>query len=117
MITAENLKEAGYTVYVNDQLMENNQFYQKSFQKPVLTIIEPIRLKYYINFDAYDLSNVKESQSDFAVSCVAQFFKNNSFFNVELIITNTHTVEEVDTFYSDIFNKLDCEMVPMPTHH
>ena len=117
MITGDALKDAGYTPFVNDQLMANNQFYKRSFQKPFFTMIEPRQLRFYINFDVYDLSNVPESGNSFVVSCMAQFFKDNSFFNVELIITPSHTVEEVDQFYSDVYDKLNCEMVPIPTQH
>ena len=117
MITADELKQAGYEPYVNDQLMANNPFYKKSFQKAFYTLIEPRQLRFYINFDAYDLSNVPESKNDFVVSCLAQFYKNNSFFNVELIITQTHTIEEVNNFYSEVYDKMNCEMVPIPTQH
>lgn len=108
MITKENLLQAQFQPYTNPVLVENNQYYAGSFQKTVLTKIQPERIKFFINLDSYDLQSMEEVKNPFVLNCMAQFKRNGSVFNIEYLIEDTTTIEQIEELLNEAFEKLGC---------
>lgn len=105
-ITGQNLLVAGYDDF-NDSIDVNIIGYQKRI------INEEGQTKYYITFKDYETSIRKTlNREDFLTFFfdveVILYLPNNNLFKVKYYIGEQSSIEEVESFYSELYEKTGC---------
>ena len=72
------------------------------YQKEVL---DPVtgQWRYLINLDLYDLPGMRV-----AVEVEARLYRDQTSFDVKLLLEPSHTVAHMERFYADTYNRMSC---------
>lgn len=101
----DDLISNGYVGYVNDN--NNHVYYEKSFSK-VFEHAEDAEERPYRGFI---IVIDKFSTELMPFNASARFMtKSNIYFNVEMDFCDCHTLDEIERFFYDVFERMDCTL-------
>ena len=110
-ITPEVLRAAGYRSFPE----RHKEFVTEGWQK-TFTVEAKHRDGYdttvklfFLNFYFYDFSDYPNHPTAFGVHVEARMYRDDrTSWNLELLVENNATLEEVEAFYLDAFERMGC---------
>jgi len=103
MITKEELLEAGYREYPPCRITQ--QYAQAAYQK---CFRDNDAKHYFINFAYYEHSHCGELHKAWSVDTQFNLASNDVAFNVVYLCENDNTLEEVETFFKNVYERMEC---------
>jgi hypothetical protein len=108
-ITPEVLRAAGYCNFPERLKEYVTEGWQKVFEAGKADGFDSKRKKFFLNFYFYDFSDFPSHPASFGVHVEARMYRDDhTSWNLELLVENGATLEEVEAFYLDAYERMGC---------